>query len=160
MHVVVSFDYQKESMRGIFQDFVSWRVETPLAYSKKLSIAHHSKSETHSLYLVLHVGAILYWTLWLKIPCTCVFISDLYSEEVRACVKEKKECYFSGENSESAAAGTFTQHNFIFVIWSFDQGSAWAEVLSIFKKMDVSKVDTLQQTKSTLELLNQIGKWI
>lgn len=48
MHVVVSFDYQKESMRGIFQDFVSWRVETPLAYSKKLSIAHHSKSETQS----------------------------------------------------------------------------------------------------------------
>ena len=65
----------------------------------------------------------------------------------------------SDENSESAAAGTFTQHNFIFVIWSFDQGSAWAQVLSIFlKKMDVSKVDTLQQTKSTLELLNQIGK--
>ena len=71
-------------------------------------------------------------------------------------MSRRKKNANNDENSESAAAGTFTQHNFIFVIWSFDQGSAWAQVLSILKKMDVSKVDTLQQTKSTLELLNQI----
>ena len=48
------------------------------------------------------------------------------------CRSRRKKNANSGENSESAAAGTFTRHNFIFVIWSFDQGSAWAQVFSIF----------------------------